>query len=308
MESIMKLAMPSGIDLLARELVHLVVQEFNPVSSIKQIDVHGRIHRLLSDYDGWRQREADQLRELLFDRVNVNPQPVMIPRLGPSSHKLEALALKQKRSEAMAAMYREGKTLEEVGAAFKVTRERVRQLINGLVSSRDGGQGYKHKLKMQEWENSPARIKSKLRAFFKASWDRDGACRIAGIEHDPAWSDIEFCQKIYDTYGLVHIYPYLRCCYCFHWFIPAKKDRRCKPCVAASTRMWSAKPENKLKAKAWQANNPEKMKQYIVKYQTSEKGKQRARERYIAMQAHGLLAKKQREYYARKKAKGLATK
>lgn len=45
------------------------------------------------------------------------------------------------RSERMAAMYREGKTLVEIGAEFSVTRERVRQILTGQygITASDGG-------------------------------------------------------------------------------------------------------------------------------------------------------------------------
>jgi DNA-binding CsgD family transcriptional regulator len=49
---------------------------------------------------------------------------------------------KNSREEAMEAMYRGGKTLEEIGSAFGVSRERVRQLLKKYckVSGCDGGQ------------------------------------------------------------------------------------------------------------------------------------------------------------------------
>lgn len=46
------------------------------------------------------------------------------------------------RSEIMASMYKAGKTLEEIGALYKITRERVRQILkkyHGIVG-KDGGQ------------------------------------------------------------------------------------------------------------------------------------------------------------------------
>ncbi len=273
----MKLAMPSAIDVLARDLTHTVAEELKPVPAIKQMDLYQKIHRIVTDYDKWREGEANHLRELLFDKALVNPQPVIFAQ--PSARQLRHDE-NQKRAEAMAALYREGKTLEEVGAAFKVTRERVRQLIKGLVSRSDGGIGYKHKLRMEKIAKSPRSIKSKMRAFLLASWDREGACKIAGIEHDPAWSDLEFCQKIYDVCGLVHIAPYLRCPNCRAFYLPTNSNRRCKPCVAAKTREWLAKPKNKLKAKKWVKQNNDKTRQYARKYYASEKGKaSMARER-----------------------------
>lgn len=44
------------------------------------------------------------------------------------------------RDEVMCRLYRDGKTLEEVGAVFGVTRERVRQILKRAgVASNDGG-------------------------------------------------------------------------------------------------------------------------------------------------------------------------
>lgn len=47
---------------------------------------------------------------------------------------------RQRRAEEMAALYRDGMTLAEVGAKYNVTRERVRQLLKTVgVSGSDGG-------------------------------------------------------------------------------------------------------------------------------------------------------------------------
>lgn len=50
-------------------------------------------------------------------------------------------AARSERAAIMATLYKDGKTLQEIGDAFGITRERVRQLISGIgVSALDGGQ------------------------------------------------------------------------------------------------------------------------------------------------------------------------
>jgi hypothetical protein len=51
------------------------------------------------------------------------------------------------RIEAMASMYRSGKTLSEIGSMYGVTRERVRQIISkhANVTAKDGGQSVRAK-------------------------------------------------------------------------------------------------------------------------------------------------------------------
>lgn len=46
------------------------------------------------------------------------------------------------RSEIMASMYKAGKTLEEIGSLYKITRERVRQILKKYhgIARKDGGQ------------------------------------------------------------------------------------------------------------------------------------------------------------------------
>lgn len=56
------------------------------------------------------------------------------------------------RNIAMRDMYKSGQTLEEIGAAFGVTRERVRQVVSKQfgVSSAEGGQAIKYFLKVRD--------------------------------------------------------------------------------------------------------------------------------------------------------------
>jgi len=60
-------------------------------------------------------------------------------------HSSTGVGVDRDRVEAMAAMYRGGKTLEEIGAVYKVTRERVRQIISKYagVDAAQGGQSIK---------------------------------------------------------------------------------------------------------------------------------------------------------------------
>ena len=57
-------------------------------------------------------------------------------------HGAVGLGVDRGRAEAMAAMYRGGKTLQEIGDLYGVTRERVRQIISKQagITAEDGGQ------------------------------------------------------------------------------------------------------------------------------------------------------------------------
>lgn len=51
------------------------------------------------------------------------------------------------RAEAMSALYRRGKTLQEIGDSFGITRERVRQILfHSNISAKDGGYSIKTKV------------------------------------------------------------------------------------------------------------------------------------------------------------------
>lgn len=263
----MKLAMPSGIDLLARALLRTVDEELGPLPSAKQIDVHQRIHGILTDYDGWRERQANHYQEIIRDYMNVTPTRVV------GAFYANRAPEREKKAAAMAEFYRNGETLEQIGARYGVTRERVRQLIKGMVPKGTGGCSAKKYARKLAKESSPQTIKRKLRELFAVKFDRVEACRIAGLEHDSTWTDLEFCGKIYATCGLVNIPPYLRCCVCREFYLKSNANRRCKPCVAMQVRAWTAKPENKLKARAWVTKNKEKTRSYARKYWASDKGK-----------------------------------
>lgn len=62
--------------------------------------------------------------------------------------------LSDPRSEPMAAMYKTGKTLEEIGSVYSITRERVRQILkkyHGLVG-KDGGKAAQAVIRKQRAE------------------------------------------------------------------------------------------------------------------------------------------------------------
>lgn len=263
----MKLAMPSAIDLLARALLKTVDEELGPLPSAKQIDVHQRIHGILTDYDGWRERQANHYQEIISDYMNVTPTRVV--GVFYANRAVE----REKKAAAMAEFYRNGETLEQIGARYGVTRERVRQLIKGMVPKGSGGGSVKSYARKLVKESSPQTIKRKLRELFAVKFDRVEACRIAGLEHDSTWTDLEFCGKIYAACGLVNIKPYYRCSVCHEFYKPTRPDRRCDPCNARMVRIWNTKPENKLKAKAWVTKNKEKTRSYARKYWASDKGK-----------------------------------
>lgn len=95
----------------------------------------------------------------------------------------------QQRAEAMAAMYRAGKTLEDIGQVYGITRERVRQIIakEHSISAEDGGQAVRAKL-----DRNRKRAASEAECYSKHGCSRqqlkdlrtlgrtmvlDGACR-----------------------------------------------------------------------------------------------------------------------------------
>jgi hypothetical protein len=58
------------------------------------------------------------------------------------------------REQQMAALYKSGRTLEEIGSEFGVTRERVRQIIGHWfsMSRKDGGQSISSEKRKQQFE------------------------------------------------------------------------------------------------------------------------------------------------------------
>lgn len=86
-------------------------------------------------------------------------------KLGMSAHSLGEIArahnikfvhalkddIDHERADAMAAMYRAGKTLGEIGALYGVSRERVRQIISKYrgLSSENGGQAVRSKIERE---------------------------------------------------------------------------------------------------------------------------------------------------------------
>lgn len=93
------------------------------------------------------------------------------------------------RAEAMASMYRSGKTLQEIGDLYQISRERVRQIINkhhGLTAC-DGGQtitsGLRKKLRSQADETKCVEKHGCSREQYRALLShgkalmKDGVCR-----------------------------------------------------------------------------------------------------------------------------------
>ncbi len=78
--------------------------------------------------------------------------------------------LSDPRSEPMAAMYKAGKTLEQIGAVYSITRERVRQILkkyHGIVG-KDGGGAARASVRKQGRE---ARRNAKFMARYGCSYE-----------------------------------------------------------------------------------------------------------------------------------------
>lgn len=71
-----------------------------------------------------------------------------------SAHSARAREARKERATMMAALYRQGYTLEQIGAQYGITRERVRQIITGdfALTAKDGGASFLRELKQKEWE------------------------------------------------------------------------------------------------------------------------------------------------------------
>jgi hypothetical protein len=123
-----------------------------------------------------RDRRAQQIRELallgkarqeIADEILLSYQsvvkygikydiPIRHASAGPSDGG---------RADAMASMYRSGKTLEQIGQLYGVSRERVRQVISKYrgVKAGEGGQAAKSKLRRQQ-------LQAKKEADCQARW------------------------------------------------------------------------------------------------------------------------------------------
>lgn len=77
------------------------------------------------------------------------------------------------RTERMASMYRDGKTLEEVSIEFGVTRKRVRQILNKAgIDARSGGIAVRAKRHQEEARKSHGRYKDdKAMQLYGCTWD-----------------------------------------------------------------------------------------------------------------------------------------
>lgn len=80
------------------------------------------------------------------------------------------------REQQMAALYKRGKTLQEIGSQFGITRERVRQLITKWYGIRavDGGQ---HKLAEEKRAKFEAKRNAQSLKQWGCNWDQYVALR-----------------------------------------------------------------------------------------------------------------------------------
>lgn len=108
---------------------------------------------------GWRQVDALQA---------VGYRPGAAASLGVVSPDLTA-----QRNARMAEMYREGKTLEEIGLHFDVTRERVRQCLKKLGLSKNNGGAFVRKGNRDISRRERARGRRNARAMrlFGVDWE-----------------------------------------------------------------------------------------------------------------------------------------
>lgn len=83
-------------------------------------------------------------------------------------------AADQERLQAVAAMYRSGKTLAEIGELYGVTRERIRQLLSRYtdVTATDGGSAAKARIE-----------RDKKRAEREAACLEKNGCSVAQLKH-----------------------------------------------------------------------------------------------------------------------------
>lgn len=89
-------------------------------------------------------------------------------------HALSGAGVDLPRSEVMASMYRAGKTLEQIGALYGLTRERVRQIISKYqgIAAQDGGQHVRAKARQERAaERKDAQYLAKYGCTF-TDWQR----------------------------------------------------------------------------------------------------------------------------------------
>lgn len=108
-----------------------------------------------SDFKAWgaiggrlRQRRLLKLR---MRRAGLNARPKPKKRLGRPPKRAYAEPIvpeRNNRAHAMRLLYREGKTLEEIGVQFGVSRERARQIMK--LKAKDGGMSVRTIMKERE--------------------------------------------------------------------------------------------------------------------------------------------------------------
>lgn len=87
-------------------------------------------------------------------------------------HRLAPVAERDKRIPVMAEMYRAGQTLNQIGEKYGISRERVRQLLYGVISANEGGRAVtaaeKEKQRIANLDKRSLRIRGLTHAEYKA--------------------------------------------------------------------------------------------------------------------------------------------
>ena len=150
---------------------------------------------------------------------------------------------KSDRNLQIAKMYCEGRTLEECGAAFAMTRERARQIIKAQGLSRnDGGQAKK----TEPVKAERAAKKRELEDRRIRAW-HERKCYVCGIVKPLS----EFSVNHNNPQGVGY---------------------KCKPCGSAIAREKYHNPDSGFKSRQleWQRNHPEKNREYVRRHKAKK--------------------------------------
>lgn len=204
------------------------------------------------------------------------------------------------RTESILAMRLGGKTLQEIGNKYNVSRERIRQIekmaLGGMSKqSKDKYLGAVHAPSVSSMERERSRARSKARKalveWFESiprSITAHRATTISGIDLglNGEMSEVDICAAIHAKFHISWFGKYARCGDCSTVklcgeFAPsiAKGERppnRCRECGAKhQSWLYHNNESYRQKCKEWVNKNPDKVRRYAKRYHAKKRAKAR---------------------------------
>lgn len=119
-----------------------------------------------------REKMRERMRRYWSDPASRKRHSEQMRRYWANNPQRKIDRAKDPKALRMAQMYREGKTLAEIGDEFGITRERVRQLIRPLMTGQKGGRTVRaEKLAKERKEDRLQRQDSRCREEFGCDYE-----------------------------------------------------------------------------------------------------------------------------------------